>query len=272
MTLLSENRLVKTFAELRASGRKTLAPFLTAGYPDLDSTRAMLEDWAARGVRAVELGIPFSDPIADGPVIQNSYSEALAGGLRTEQVFEMVRGYRDGGGELALVTMVSYSIVYRRGVQRYLDEAASAGIDAVLIPDLSLEEAGGVERLAAKRGLANVMLIAPTTPPRRRMEIARHSRGFTYYISVAGITGERDELPPATIGAVAELRKHIDTPICVGFGISRPEMVRTVCEAADGAIVGSAIVHRIADRKDLPRDRLVAEIGDFVSELLEPVA
>ena len=253
MTALAENRLVKTFAELRGAGRKTVAPFLTAGYPDLEATRAMLEDWAGRGVRAVELGIPFSDPIADGPVIQNSYTDALAGGLRTGQIKDMVRGHR-------------------RGVERYLDEAAAAGIDAVLIPDLSLEEAGGVERLASGRGLANVMLIAPTTPPPRRLEIARHSRGFIYYVSVAGITGERDKLPPVTIEAVAELKKHTDTPVCVGFGISTAEMVRTVCEAADAAIVGSAIVHRITDRKDLPTDRLVAEIGDFVSELLQPVA
>jgi len=272
MTDPGDNRLVKTFAELRAAGRKTLAPFLTAGYPDLDATAAMLADWESRGVRVVELGIPFSDPIADGPVIQNSYTEALAAGLRTEQILAMVRRYRDGGGHLALVTMVSYSIVYRRGVERYLDQAVAAGIDAVLIPDLPVDEAGAIAPLADQRNLAHVFLIAPTTPPRRRLEIAAHSRGFIYFISVAGITGERDELPASTIEAVAELRTHTDTPICVGFGISNADTVRTVCEVADGAIVGSAIVHRITDRRDLPRDRLVAEVGEFVSELLEPLA
>ena len=115
------------------------------------------------------------------------------------------------------------------------------------------------------------MLIAPNTPPARQLEIARHSRGFIYFISVAGITGERDRLPPATIAAVAELRKHTDTPVCVGFGISKPEMVKTVCTVADGAIVGSAIVHRIADASNGPREQLVAKVSRFVKELISPV-
>ena len=139
------------------------------------------------------------------------------------------------------------------------------------MPDLPLDEADAFEPLAAAAGLANVLLIAPTTPPARQLEIARRSRGFIYFISVAGITGQRDRLPEATIAAVAELRKHVDTPVCVGFGISRPEMVADVCKAADGAIVGSAIIRRITDAKAAPRDELVARVGAFVGELLAPV-
>jgi len=169
------------------------------------------------------------------------------------------------------VAMVSFSIVFRHGDKKYISSAAEAGFDAVLIPDLPLEEAGKMESLAASQGLANVMLIAPTTPPKRQLEIAKHSRGFIYYISVAGITGERDKFPEDTIRAVADLRKHTDTPICVGFGISKPEMVATVCQVADGAIVGSALVHRIADVKDAPSDKIVKNVGDFVSELLRPL-
>jgi len=266
-----DNRIVSAFDALRAAGKKTLVPFLTAGYPDLETTQALLTDFESRGVRVAELGIPFSDPIADGPVIQASYTEALAAGIHSDRIFQMVRAYRDGGGTIALVAMVSVSIVYRHGLAKYLDQAAAAGFDGVLIPDLPLNEAGEMEKLAAERGLANIMLIAPTTPPARRMEIARHGTGFLYYVSISGITGERDRLPEATIAAVAELRKTVDQPICVGFGVSNAATVAEVCRAADGAIVGSAIVHRLQQNKDLPRAELVAKIGQFVSDLLAGV-
>ncbi len=289
---LPDNRLVRCFAELRAAGKQTLLPFITAGYPDLATTEALLHEFAARGVRICELGIPFSDPIADGPTIQASYTEALADGVNSEAIFETVRRFRHAdasapqvsnaksqimnrksqtGGrksEIALLAMVSYSIIYRHGVADYLRTAAAAGFDGMIVPDLPLEEAGDFEPPSAAAGLCNVMLIAPTTPPPRRLEIARHSRGFIYFVSIAGITGERDKLPEDTIAAVAELRRHTDTPVCVGFGISRPEMVAHVCEVADGAIVGSAIVHRITDAKDGPRDELVRRAGSFVGELL----
>ncbi len=268
---LDGNRMVRAFAELRSAGKKALLPFITAGYPDLETTVALLADFEARGVRICELGIPFSDPIADGPVIQNSYSEALAAGMTSDKVMAAVRQFRAAGGELALAAMVSYSIVYRHDVRRYLADLAKAGFDAAIIPDLSLEEAATAEPAATAAGLCLVMLIAPTTPPSRRLQIARHSRGFVYYISVAGITGERDRLPQATITAVGELRKEIDTPICVGFGISRPEMVAEVCRVADGAIVGSAILARLAAIKTSPREKLAQEAGEFVSQLLAPI-
>lgn len=348
MSNLSNNRLVRTFAELRAAGKKTVLPFITAGYPDLATTEALLRDFESRGVRICELGIPFSDPVADGPVIQASYTAALAAGVNSAKVFDMVRRYRAGAadpkgldrpiektplnarakellaaakirtigqlarltaeelkavpglgkasldsikrtlhdlglsqgmpgaaapGNMALVAMVSYSIVYRHGVADYVRDAAAAGIDGLIVPDLPLEEAGAIEPHATAAGLANVMLIAPTTPPQRRLEIARHCRGFCYMVSVAGITGERTALPPRTLANVADLRKHTDVPICVGFGISRPEMVATVCQAADGAIVGSAIVHHIADAvaAKLPTPQLVRQVGRFVGELLAPV-
>ena len=269
---LSDNRITKTFAELRSAGRKTVLPFVTAGYPDLAVTEALLNDFESRGVRICEIGIPFSDPIADGPTIQASYTAALDAGLTCRQIFEMVRRYRAAGGDMALAAMVSYSIVFRHELKAYLAEAAAAGFDGVIIPDLPVEEAGAAEQLAADAGLANVLLIAPTSPPDRQIEIAKQSRGFIYYISVAGITGERDKLPPETIEAVAELRTHTDTPIAVGFGISSPDMVAEVCAAADGAIVGSAIIHRITDAMGAAQDVLVKQVGDFVSELMGPLA
>ena len=284
---LTNNRIIRAFAELRNSGKKTVLPFITAGYPDLETTAALLGEFQARGVRICELGIPFSDPVADGPIIQASYTEALARGVHSDGIFEMVRRFRAAAlkseipdlqseisnlkSPLAIIAMVSYSIVYRHDPKVYLADAAAAGFDGLIIPDLPLEEAGELEPIAAANGLCNIMLIAPTTAPDRRAEIARHSRGFIYYVSVAGITGERTRLPEATIAAVAELRRHTDTPVCVGFGVSSPETVARVCAVADGAIVGSAIVHRITDAKDAPRAKLVAAVGEFVGQLLAPV-
>jgi tryptophan synthase alpha chain len=275
------DRITKTLNELRSAGKKALLPFITAGYPDLDTTAALLRDFAARGVRICELGIPFSDPIADGPVIQASYTDALAGGVTSEKIFETVRRFRAAGNpqsairnpQLGVIAMVSYSIVFKHDPAVYLDQARAAGIDGLIVPDLPLDEAAALEGPAAARGLCNIMLIAPTTPPARRIEIARRSRGFIYYMSVAGITGERDRLPKATIAAVAELRRYTDTPICVGFGVSNAATVAEVCKVADGAIVGSAIVKRIAEaaKQGLSRQETVARVGQFVGELLEPV-
>jgi len=271
MSRLDSNRLVKAFAELRAAGRKTLVPFVTAGYPDMETTEAVLRDFESRGLKVCELGIPFSDPIADGPTIQASYTDALAGGVTSAKVLQAVRGYRSSGGSLALAAMVSYSIVFRHGVEQYLADLAEAGIDGAIIPDLSLEEAPALEKAAAQHGVANIMLIAPNTAEERRLEIARHSSGFIYFMSVAGITGQRDRLPEDAIRAVAELRKHTDAPVCVGFGISNPRQVAEVCKAADGAIVGSAIVHQMGAAKDDPLQERVAKIGRFVSDLLQPI-
>jgi tryptophan synthase alpha chain len=271
VTELADNRLAGAFADARAAGRKLLLPFLTAGYPDVDTTVALLRDFESRGVKVCELGIPFSDPIADGPTIQASYTTALDRGVTTGQILQAVADYRAGGGELALLAMVSYSIVFRHGPEAFLDRAKAAGIDGLIIPDLPIDEAAELEPQASARGLANVLLVAPTTPPERRYRIAAHSRGFIYFISVAGTTGERDALPPETIAAVKDLRGHTDTPVCVGFGVSRPEMVQTVCDVADGAIVGSAIIHRITDAIPAGTDAVVQAAGTFVSELLAPL-
>lgn len=268
---LKNNRLVRVFAELRSAGRHTLMPFITAGYPDLETTAALLAEFERRGVRICEIGMPFSDPIADGPTIQASYTEALQRGVTVAKIFETIRRYRQRGGKLALTAMGSYSIIYRHGPAAYIAEAAAAGFDGLIIPDLPVEEAGAIEPLAAEHGLANVLLIAPTTPPARRLEIAARSQAFIYYISVAGITGQRDSLPPETIEGVSELRTHTDTPICVGFGISKPETVANICTVADGAIVGSAIIRQITDHKNQPRETLVEKVGELVGELIKPL-
>ena len=265
--------MASLFETTAARNEIALIPYVTAGYPSVDASLDFIQAAAEAGADAVEIGLPFSDPVADGPVIQASYTQALETGITSDRIFETVKRFRqdNSGGELALVAMVSYSIVFRHGVDKYLAAARDAGLDGLIIPDLPLEEAGCVEAAAADAGLCNILLIAPTTSPRRRLEIARHSRGFIYYVSVAGITGARDRLPEATVAAVAELRKCTDTPVCVGFGVSNAVTVEEVCQVADGAIVGSAIVNRITEERDKPAARLVGEVGDFIARLLAPL-
>jgi tryptophan synthase alpha chain len=267
------NRIVKAFARLHSEDKRTVLPFLTAGYPDLATTVELLRDFERRGARICELGVPFSDPVADGPIIQASYTAALEAGVTLTGVLDGVRQYRQVGGKLGLLAMLSYSIVYRHDPATFCAEAAAAGIDGLIVPDLPLEEAAAFAEIAQSAGLCNVLLIAPTTPEDRKLEIARRCSGFVYYLSVAGITGERKALPPETIESVHRLKQQVDVPVCVGFGISNGAMVAEVCKAADGAIVGSAIVHQITDaiNRCMPREQLVAAVGQFVASLLKPV-
>jgi tryptophan synthase alpha chain len=273
MSKTANNRIVTAFSQLQAEGRKTVLPFITAGYPNLGLTVELLHDFQRRGVRVCELGIPYSDPIADGATIQASYTAALDGGVTLEKIANAVADFRQSGGTMGLVAMLSYSIVYRHGADAFCTQAADAGFDGLIVPDLPLGEAGDFEQLASTAGLCNIMLTAPTTPQSRRVEIARHSRGFLYYMSVAGITGQRTTLPQDTVENVRALREQIDLPVCVGFGISSGQMVAEVCKAADGAIVGSAIVQRITDaiNQNAGEEDIVRCAGEFVDSLLTPL-
>jgi tryptophan synthase alpha chain len=256
------------FARLRAAGKKALMPFVTAGDPDLEFTAAVLREVVARGSSLCELGIPYSDPIADGPVIQASYTRALDRKIKLAEILTAVGRVAP---ELAapVVTMVSYAIVYRHGLERYVADAKAAGIAGLIVPDLPVEEAGPLAKLCRREDLSLVQLITPTTPADRAKRIADETTGFIYYVSVAGITGERTQLPPSIVENVARLRKQTPLPICIGFGISRPEHVRMLAPVADGLIVGSAIVRRIAEAATRPRADVLREIGQYVAELLD---
>ncbi len=266
------NRIDALFNRLRSEGRRALMPFITAGDPDLATTAALIHELVDRGAHMVEVGIPYSDPIADGPVIAASYTRALDKGIKLASILQMLRTLRvettQGALSAApLVTMVSYAIVYRHGVDRYLREAADAGIDGLIVPDLPVEEAAELCRKAGTFGLKLIQLVTPTTPRERAVTIARTTTGFLYYVSVAGITGERKELPPELAENVAWLRTQTDLPICIGFGISRPEHVRQLAPVADGLIVGSALVRRLAEIGERPKPEIVKEIGQAVAEL-----
>ncbi len=265
------NRIDALFSRLKSEGRRALMPFVTAGDPDLPTTAALIAEMIARGAHMVEVGIPYSDPIADGPVIAASYHRALGRGIKLDQIFQMLRSLRAeaAGGPSAsapFVTMVSYAIVLRQGVDRYLREAVAAGVDGLIVPDLPIEEADGLCRKTTELDLRLIQLITPTTPRDRAVRIARATTGFIYYVSVAGITGERTTLPTDLAENVAWLRTQTDLPICIGFGISLPEHIRTLAPVADGLIIGSALVRRLIGAEARPRSEVVADIGQMIAE------
>ncbi len=240
------NRIDAIFESLRGRGQKALMPFVTAGDPDLPTTAALLGAIESGGGSICELGIPFSDPIADGPVIQASMTRALDGGVRLGQIFDMVASVR-GSLSMGLVAMVSYSIVHRIGVDGFCRDAAKAGFDGLIVPDLPLEESGAMGKAVQGHGLTCSYLIAPTTSIERAEQLAKASSGFVYVVSRAGITGEQRELPSELPERIERLRGVTDLPIAVGFGISGATQVRQVCAVADAAIVGSALVRRVND-------------------------
>jgi tryptophan synthase alpha chain len=267
------NAIDTLFQRLRSRGRKAFMPFVTAGDPDLAATPLLVRELVRAGADLVEIGFPYSDPIADGAVIQASYTRALDRGLRLDAIFTCLRQLAttppiaDRG--VPLVGMVSYTLVHRRGPEEFLNRAQAAGLSGVIVPDLPVEEADELARRAADRDFKLIQLVTPTTPRDRAVRIAKRSTGFLYYVSVAGITGERDRLPDELVGQLQWLRGQTDLPICVGFGISRPEHVRMLREVADGIIVGSALVRRLEQAGARPLPEVVQEIKALTKELAE---
>ena len=260
------NRIERIFEQHRAAGSRALMPFLTAGDPDLATTASMLAAIERAGGSIVELGIPFSDPIADGPIIQASMARALERQVTPQQVLATVAGAR-AQLSIGLVAMVSYSIVYRLGPETFIADAAEAGIDGLIVPDLPLEESDAVCARAAAAKLTCSFLISPTTPLERARALARASSGFVYLVARAGVTGERAELADELPQRIEQIRAVTDLPITVGFGIANADQVREVVRVADAAIVGSAIVRRIAEHSDLGTNGLVADVESFVRHL-----
>lgn len=264
-------KLHAMFAAAKAAGHKVVAPFVTAGDPDPETSVAILEALDGAGAGLCELGVPYSDPIADGPVIQTSYTRALAHGISLEQVFGIAR-VASSRISMPILAMASYSLVYRRGIDRFVSDAVAAGLAGFVVPDLPLEESEDLDTACREAGLALVRLVTPTTPPERAAAIAAKSTGFLYCVSVAGVTGTRTELPPGLVDRVQWLRTQTDVPILVGFGISSPEQVRAVCQVADGAIVGSALVRVVAEQSPRGREAIVDAVARFARELTAAAA
>ena len=263
------NRIDAKFAELHALGKKAFIPYVTAGDPDADATVAAVLALEKAGASLVELGVPYSDPLADGPVIQDAFARVLARGWRIDDTFAVAKRVRERS-QVPLLAMVSYSLVFRYGAERFVREAQAAGIDGAIVPDVGIEEGEAFLSDAARKDFKIVLLVAPTTEPERERRIVERSTGFVYCVSVVGITGERRGLPPELEDHVARLKALTTKPVCVGFGVSTPEDVKTVAAIADGVIVGSAIVKLMAQHA-ADRAKLVSEVTRFASELTAPL-
>ena len=240
-----KNKVAQKFREIKEKERTALIPFIMAGDPDLAATFTILPYLEKGGADLIELGVPFSDPLADGPVIQEAAQRALAKGFRLKIFLRMLAKNR-GLVSVPLVLLVYYNLIYQYGTERFLAEAAEAGVNGLVIPDLPPEEAGGLRLPAEKNGIALNMLVAPTSSPQRVKAAAALTTGFIYLVSVRGVTGERPALPsglPELAGRVKELTGH---PVAVGFGISQPAQARQISSFADGVITGSALVKKMA--------------------------
>ncbi|MCS7166023.1 MAG: tryptophan synthase subunit alpha [Gemmatales bacterium] len=306
------NPLERRFAALRQRGGKALITFVPAGDPHLEATRDLLNLLAHNGADVIEIGLPYSDPIADGPLIQGAYTRALSRGIHVRDVFELVRSWSASPalsarrllepGSIAdlqettsqmslsetsegrpqesrgaspqasvvtvpLVAMASYSLIYRQTERRFVEQCVASGISGVIVPDLPAEEASSLAALCHQHDLALIQLVAPTTPLPRARDIVSRCTGFVYCVSVVGITGVRDHLPEELRQRLQTLRTLTKLPLCVGFGISRPEHVQMIKPYADGIIVGSALVSRLAEAANRPWEEVSLSIGQLLGQL-----
>jgi len=257
-------RIEARFDRLRTSGQKAFVPYITAGDPSLDTTRDLVLAMDKAGADIIELGVPFSDPIADGPVIQRGTERALASGTSLRKVLQLGATIR-AQSQIPLLLFSYYNPLFNYGLERLARDCAQAGFDGVLATDLTVEESGEFVRTMRNASLNTVFLVAPTSTPERMRKIAETSTGFLYAVSRTGVTGERQELDIDLQAFLATLRNCTRTPIAVGFGISRPEHVRAVWEQADGAVVGSAIVREI--EQHIGKPDLVEKVATFTKWL-----
>ena len=258
------NRMEWVFKKLR-NKRAAFIPFVVAGDPDLNTTEALVLKMAECGADIIELGVPFSDPLADGPTIQMASQRALKNGVNLKEIFRMAERLK--GISTPLVLMTYFNPVFQHGLKSFAEDCHRHGIDGVIIPDLPPEEAGPWIQEAKPLKLGTIFLTTPTSSPDRIRLASRTSRGFLYYVSITGITGARGKLPDELEAAIGQIRKYSQKPVAVGFGISTPEQVKEAGRIADGVIVGSAIVKMIEE--NLKHPDLVIRVGDFVFSLAD---
>jgi tryptophan synthase alpha chain len=243
--------------------RVALIPYLTAGYPSLEGAREVGEAYVAAGADVVEIGVPFSDPLADGPTIQDTTSLALRNGADLEYSLELAASL---SGRVPVVFLVYYNIVFARGLQEFLDEAAEAGVSGVVIPDLPVDEAGGFARVSAERGVAFCPLAAPTSSDERIARIGELATGFVYCVSVAGVTGVRDELPPGAVGLLRRARRVVEAPVVLGFGIGSVETAAQAARESDGIIIGSKLMRLVGEGGPERVEGWLREVRDALSD------
>lgn len=253
----AQGRLETHLRALRADGRKLLVPYITAGFPP-NSWHLLIEGLAGAGADAIEIGVPFSDPVMDGPTIQESSTAALTAGITPEGAFAKLG---DVNSEIPVIVMTYYNLCYRMGHRRFAAELTKAGVCAAILPDLPLEEVEPWARAADDADIETVLLAAPTAPDSRLPSIVERSRGFVYGVGLVGITGERDELATSAFEIARRLKQITDKPVLVGVGVSNPEQAAEVAEIADGVIVGSALIRKIIDSGSIePAVEFLAEL------------
>lgn len=261
------SRITDCFAALAKRNRAAFIPYITCGDPSLSASVDVVRVIAESGADVIELGVPFSDPIADGPIIQRASFRALSGGASLSRIIDLVADLRGRGLKTPLVLFGYYNPVLRFGPERLAREAAAAGADGLLVADLVPEEAGDLDAACREAGLDRVYLCAPTSPEERIKLVAERTSGFLYAISLTGVTGTRDRLPPGMDEFMARIRAQTEKPVALGFGISTPEMVSAAARVADGVVVGSAIVRLMEEHAGTPD--LMRRLGNFVRELAE---
>jgi len=258
------NRIDSKFGELKRKGGKALITFITAGDPDLDTTFELVLEMERKGADIIELGVPFSDPLADGTTIQRASQRALGNKVRLKDILKLVRRLRMKT-EIPIVLMSYLNPVYKYGLEEFARICRRIGVDGVIIPDLVPEEAEEWLRVARVNKLSTIFLAAPTSSPERIRNIASKSRGFLYYVSLTGVTGARDKLNSKVVEALKAIKKMTNKPVACGFGISNPEQAGKVSRYSDGVIVGSAIIDVI--EKSPNRRAMLRQVGNFVASL-----
>lgn len=260
------NRIDKKFEELKKAGRKGLVTFITAGDPNAEKSTGILQSLPGSGADFIEIGMPFSDPMADGPAIQASSIRALKGGMTLKGVLKIVEDFRAKNSDTPIILMGYFNPIYVYGCEAFAKEAAEAGVDGLIIVDTPPEEDEEIRLPAQKEGLHMIRLVTPTTDSTRLPKVLEGAGGFLYYVSIMGITGTKSANVTEVAAHINEIKAKTDLPIAIGFGIKTPEDVKTMSAAADAVVVGSAIVQNIADHQsdnDLP-----ARIGGQVKELV----
>ncbi len=258
------NRIEQKFKELKKLKRKAFVAFITAGYPSLDVTYKLLLEFSRIGVDIIEVGVPFSDPMADGPIIQESSRAALKNKVNLSRILDMVKKVRKKTS-IPICLMSYYNPIFCFGEKRFVEAASACGVDGVIIPDLPPEEGRSLIKLSSGRKLDIICFISPTTSLERMKKICGIVRGFIYYVSLTGVTGPRQDLPADLIDNLKAIKGYTRKPVCVGFGVSAPKQIKKIYRVADGVIVGSAVLKKIKD--NIGRPDLVKRVSNFVKSL-----
>jgi tryptophan synthase alpha chain len=261
------SRLANTFARLKKEGRAAFVPFVTAGDPDMETSFAILEKLPAAGADVIELGVPFSDPMADGPAVQASSVRALKSGASLVKVLKMVEKFRKTDKTTPIVLMGYYNSVHAYGTARFAKDVAAAGVDGLIVVDLPIEEDEVLRVPAKAQGVDLIRFVTPTTDDARLKRIVADASGYLYYVSVAGVTGTKSVPEQDVRAAIARVRAATDLPCTVGFGIRTPEQAAAIAQIADGVVVGSAIVTRVADNLAAGKDKIIAEVLELSRSL-----